>query len=195
MNGHALQPFGHPRYTIKRPFLTLFGRKFHIYGPDGAQVMYVKHKMLTLKDEWNVFSDDSESKALLRVKARQMIGVNIVTDVFDAGTGEKVGAVRNKGLRSLFRDTWEVLDVNDNVIGSFAEDSNALLRRFLPFLRGHWHMDVGGQRVATLDQEFRFFTKEFTLQMDTSSARCDARLVVGCTMLALMREIAREQQN
>jgi uncharacterized protein YxjI len=192
---NALQPFALPRYTIKRPFLTLFGRTFRVYGPDGAMVMFVKHKILTLKDEWNVYSDDSESKALLRVKARQMIGMNIVTDVFDAATGEKVGAVRNKGLRSIVRDTWEVLDTSDNVVGAFAEDSNALLRRFFPFLRGHWHMAIGGQSVAKLDQEFRFFTKEFTLEMDTSSTKVDARLVIGCTMLALMREIAREQQN
>ena len=103
--------------------------------------------------------------------------------------------MRNKGLRSLFRDTWEVLDVSDNVVGSFGEDSNALLRRFFPFLRGHWHMAIGGQSVAKLDQEFRFFTKEFTLEMNPSGGKCDPRLIVGCTMLALMREIAREQQN
>lgn len=195
----ALQPFAQPRYTIKRPFFTLFGRKFHVYGPDGGLVMYVRHKILTLKDEWNIYTDDTEKNALLRVKARQMIGVNIVTDVFDAGSGQKVGAVRNKGLKSLFKDTWEVLDVNDNVIGAFAEDSNALLRRFFPFLRGHWSMQVGGQTVAKLDQEFRFFIKEFTLHMDASalasSGKVDPRLVIGCTMLALMREISREQQQ
>ena len=189
--GSAAAPFGLGNYTIKRPFLTLFGRKFHVFGPDGSQVMFVKHKILTFKDEWNIYADESESNALIRVKARQAIGLNIVTDVFDAKSGEKVGAVRNKGLKSIVRDTWEVLDTADNVIGSFGEDSNALLRRFIPILLGHWHMDVGGTSVAKIDQVFRFFTKEFTLAI-TPGAKVDPRLASGCAMLALMRELMRE---
>lgn len=187
----AAAPFALGTYTIKRPFLTLFGRKFHIFGPDGRQVMFVKHKILTFKDEWNIYTDESESTALIRVKARQAIGLNIVTDVFDAKTGEKVGAVRNKGLKSIVRDTWEVLDTSDNVVGKFGEDSNALLRRFIPILLGHWHMEVGGATVAKVDQVFRFFTKEFSLSV-SEGAKVDARLVVGCAMLALMRELMRE---
>lgn len=189
----AAAPFGFGHYTIKRPFLTLFGRKFHVFGPDGQQVMYVKHKILTFKDEWNIFSDESESNALLRVKARQAIGLNIITDVFDAKSGEKVGAVRNKGLKSIVRDSWEVLDTNDNVVGQFGEDSNALLRRFIPVLLGHWHMEIGGSSVAKVDQVFRFFTKEFTLAI-SEQRKVDPRLVIGCAMLALMRELMRESQ-
>lgn len=192
--GSAAAPFQLGSYTIKRPFLTLLGRKFHVFGPDGRQVMYVRHKILTFKDEWNIFTDDSESAALLRVKARQAIGLNIVTDIFDAQTGEKVGAVRNKGLKSIVRDTWEVLDASDNVVGQFGEDSNALLRRFLPFLLGHWHMEIGGSTVAKVDQVFRFFTKEFTLGI-ADARRVDPRLAVACAMLALMRELMRESQG
>ncbi|OGQ14420.1 MAG: hypothetical protein A2138_24005 [Deltaproteobacteria bacterium RBG_16_71_12] len=187
----AAAPFALGSYTIKRPFLTLFGRKFHVFGPDGQQVMFVKHKILTFKDEWNIYTDESESTALIRVKARQAIGLNIITDVYDAKTGEKVGAVRNKGLKSIVRDTWEVLDTSDNVVGSFGEDSNALLRRFIPILLGHWHMEVGGTTVAKVDQAFRFFTKEFALSI-TDGGKVDARLAVGCAMLALMRELMRE---
>lgn len=187
----AATPFALGSYVIKRPFLTLFGRKFNVFGPDGQQVMFVKHKILTFKDEWNIYTDQSESTALIRVKARQAIGLNIVTDVFDAKTGEKVGAVRNKGLKSIVRDTWEVLDASDNVVGKFGEDSNALLRRFIPILLGHWHMEVGGTTVAKVDQTFRFFTKEFSLSI-TEGGKVDPRLAIGCTMLALMRELMRE---
>lgn len=192
--GSAAAPFALGQYTVKRPFLTLLGRKFHVFGPDGQQVMFVKHKILTFKDEWNIYTDESESRALLRVKARQAIGLNIVTDVFDAQTGEKVGAVRNKGLKSIVRDTWEVLDTNDDVVGQFGEDSNALLRRFIPLLLGHWHMEIGGSTVAKVDQVFRFFTKEFTLAI-TDGRRVDPRLAVACAMLALMRELLRESQG
>jgi uncharacterized protein YxjI len=192
--GSAAAPFALGQYTIQRPFLTLFGRKFRVLGPDGALVMFVRHKILTFKDEWNIYTDESESNALLRVKARQAIGLNIVTDIFDAKTGEKVGAVRNKGLKSIVRDTWEVLDTSDNIVGKFGEDSNALLRRFLPILLGHWHMEMGGTTVAKVDQVFRFFTKEFTLSI-SDGRKVDPRLAIACAMLALMREIMRESQG
>lgn len=192
--GLSVDPFSHTTFTIKRPFFTLFGRSFSVYSPDGQLVLFVKHKVFTFKDEWNIFRDESEQVPLIRVKARQAIAMNIVTDVFDATTGNVVGTVRNKGLKSIIRDTWEVLGATEaEVRGSFTEDSNALLRRFIPLLLGHWHMDIDGTPVAKLDQVFRFFTKEFTLEI-TAPGRVDPRFIVGCAMLALMKEIAREQQ-
>jgi len=53
--------------------------------------------------------------------------------VVDSAYNQKVGALRRRGLQSILRDEWEVLDANDNVIGKLFEDSMglALLRRFL----------------------------------------------------------------
>lgn len=186
--------FAQKTYSIRRPYFTFLGRKFYVYGADGQQVLFVKHKIFSFKDEWSMFSDDSEGTPLLRVKARTIMGMNIITDVFDAATGERVGSVRNKGLKSIFKDTWEILDDADQPRGLFSEDSNALLRRFIPLLRGHWKLEMGGAVVAKLDQEFRWFTKEFTLDLSMAAGRVDPRLAVAVAMLALMREIARESQ-
>src|SRR5690349_11208951 len=117
MTGLMTSRFAQQKYTIKRPFLTLFGRTFDVFGADGQQVLYVKHKIFTLKDEWNIFADSSEKTPLMRVKARSLIGFNIITDVFDSATNEKIGSVRNKGLKSIFKDTWEILDDSDQPMG------------------------------------------------------------------------------
>lgn len=189
----ATNAFGHAKYTIKRPFFTFFGRKFHVYAPDGTMVMYVNHKLFTWKDEWIVYSDESEKTPLLRVKARAAIALNMTTDVTDAQTGEKVGTIRARGLKSILHDTWDILDLNDQPVGLFTEDSLAILRRFLPILLGKWHGEMGGQKVVMLSQVFRFFTKEFTLDLSMSGGRIDPRLAVACSLLALTREIQREQ--
>lgn len=187
----ASDPFAHQRFTIKRPWLSFLGRRLYVHGPDGRVVMFVRHKLMTLRDEWNVYSDESQTTALLRVKARQALAMNVITDVVDAASGQPVGAVRNKGLKSLVRDTWELLGEGDREIGRFVEDSNALLRRFIPMLLGHWHLEVGGQEVARLHQQWRWFAKEFTLEI-TAPGQVDNKLVLGCALLALMREMARE---
>ncbi|MBN9165957.1 MAG: LURP-one-related family protein [Myxococcales bacterium] len=187
----AAGPFGHGTYTVKRPFFTFLGREFRVYDPNGNQVLYVRHKVFSLKDRWSIFTDDTMQVPLVSIGARQIFGIDITTDVFDANTNQPIGAVRSKGLKSILRDTWEVLGPGDQVIGTFQEDSNALLRRLLPLLLGRWHMEVNGREVARVQQVFRFFTKEFTLQLVPGGV--DPRFAIACALLALTREIMRER--
>jgi len=194
MGGRELAsgPFSHRRYTIKRPWLTFLGRKFYVYDESGQLVVFVQHKILTFKDEWNMFADEAMQRPLLRVKAKKAIALDSVSDITDAQTGMLVGSVRNKGLKSIVRDTWELMGDVEQPIGKFVEDSSALLRRFIPLLRGHWHVERDGRVVAKLDQLFRFFGAEMTLEI-VEPGVVDPRLVVACAMLAVMREVVREQ--
>lgn len=191
-SGLATNAFSHTRYRIERPFFTFLGRAFRVYDPNGVQVLYVRHKVFSLKDRWSIFTDDSMTVPLVSVGARQIFGIDIITDVVDAASGQPLGAIRNKGWKSILRDTWELLGPGDAVVGHFQEDSNALLRRFLPILLGKWHLEMHGREVARLSQVFRFFTKEFTLELVPGGA--DPRFVMACALLALTREIMRESR-
>ena len=59
---------------------------------------------------------------ILLVRARQIIALNIAHDVFDPSTGEKIGSIRSRGLKSIIRDVWDILDVNDQPIGLISEE-------------------------------------------------------------------------
>lgn len=187
----AVGPFAHPRYTIVRPFFTLFGREFRVFDDAGNQVLYVRHKVFTLKDRWSIFTDATMQTPLVTIGARQIFGIDITTDVFDALSNQPIGAVRSKGFKSILRDTWEVLAPGDRPIGLFQEDSNALLRRFIPLLLGRWHLELQGREVMRLQQVFRFFTKEFRLEL-VNDGSVDPRFAIACALLALTREIMRE---
>ena len=151
-----------------------------------------------MKDEWNVYTDTNMATSLVRVKARQAIGVNIETDIFDTASGQVVGTVRNKGLKSIVRDTWEVLDQGGNVIGELAEDSNSMVRRLLPtffgwsIMPGKWHLTINGQLAMEIVEQRTFFAKAFDVKLVRGVA--DPRFAVGCALLALMREIMRESR-
>jgi hypothetical protein len=191
----GLASLGHATYTIKRPFWSLLGRKFHVYAPDGALVMFVKHPIFKLRQEFTIFTDESESTPLIVIKQRQIMALNVAHDVFDASGGQKLGTIRSRGLKSIVRDTWDILDPNDQPAGLLQEDGAALLRRFIPLLLGKWRIELGGQVVATVRQVFRFFVKEFTLDLTMNDNRIDPRFAVACALLALMKEIAREQSS
>jgi len=198
-DGMAASPFAHDRYTIKRNYWTLFGRDFQVSDPNGTPCMHVRHKLFTLRGEWNIFTDSSQRAALVRLKAREAIGLNFTTDVFDAQTGACVGTVRLKGLKSIVRDAWEVLDAGGNVIGALAEDSNGLLRRLLPtffgmpLILGHWILTVGGTPVMEVTEARTFFVKTFVVTIAPGAV--DRRFAIGCALLALMRELIRESPD
>lgn len=183
----------HPVLTIKRPFWSLLGRKFHVYAPDGSLVAFVKHPLLKLKQEFTIYTDESETVPLLHVKGRQLIALNMSFDVFDAATGQMVGSIRRRGLKSIFRDTFELLAPNEQVVGVCEEEGAAFLRRLFPILLGKWKIELGGQLVGQIRQVFRFFVKEFTLDLTQNQNRIDPRFAIALGIFALMMESARER--
>ena len=185
--------FAHQRYLIKRPFWSILGRKYHVYAPDGSLVMFLKHPLMKLRSEFTIYTDESESTPLLIVKSRNLIAINMAHDVIDPATGEKTGSIRTRGIKSMVRDTWDLLDANDQVIGLMEEEGPALLRRFLKFLPGRHKIELNGQLVATLKQNFRFFIKEVVLDLSPGGDKLDHRFAIGCALLALMSESAREE--
>jgi hypothetical protein len=124
----------------------------------------------------------------LSIKARQIMDFSAAYDVVDTEMNQKVGVLRRKGLRSILRDEWEVLDANDRVIGQLFEDSIplALLRRLVlgSWLPQNYDLTVGETRVADLRQNFNIFRYELNLDfsMDTIN-RLDRRVGIAAGIL------------
>jgi hypothetical protein len=184
--------FAHQQYVIKRPFLSIFGRRYYVYAPDGSPVVFLKHPLMRLRGEFTIFADDTETTPLLLVRARKILALNMAHDVFDPNTNEQIGSIRSRGLKSIIRDVWDILDVNDQPIGMIEETGTAWLRRLIKFLPGRHKMELHGQLVATLKQTFRFFIKEEVLDLTPGGDRLDHRFAVACALLVLMQESARE---
>jgi hypothetical protein len=190
--GPHIDRFAYQQYVIKRPFLSFLGRKYYVYAPDGSLVVFLKHPLMKLRGEFTIYADDTETTPMLVVRARQVIALNMVHDVMDPNTGEKLGSIRSRGLKSIFRDVWDILDANDQPIGLIEETGVAMLRRFIKFLPGRHKIELNGQLVATLRQTFRFFIKEEVLDLSPGGDKLDHRFAVACALLALMKESARE---
>jgi uncharacterized protein YxjI len=179
--------FQHPRYLLKRQALALTG-KFRFYDPNGTQVMFSEQKMFRLREDIRVYSDESKTQEVLSIKARQIIDFSAAYDVVDTAMNQKVGALRRKGLRSLLRDEWEILDANDRVIGLLFEDSIglALLRRLVlgSWLPQNYDMTFGETRVGDLRQNFNLLRYELNLDFSMDVSRLlDRRLGIAAGIL------------
>jgi len=180
-------------YIIRRKFWSIFERVFRVFTGDGQLIMYIQHPVFRLREEFTVFADEARTRPLLLIKSRQVVAINFSYDVSDAQTGQLLGSVQKKGLRSIVRDKFVILDPGGTEIGYAEEQGASLLRRFFPFLTSKHSIFVGGEQVAYIRQVFRFFTKEF--MVDTRPASVDPRFVLAVALLALIAEARREDRN
>jgi hypothetical protein len=189
--------FTHHHYELKRQVLALTG-KIRIYGPAGNLVLYSEQKMFKLREDIRAYEDESKSRELLWIQARQVIDFAAAYDVIDSTMGQKVGVLRRKGWRSLTQDTWEVLDPYDQAIGVMREDSlgRALLRRLLLGTLLPQQYDIllsDGRSAASFHQHFHLFRYELGIDFRGEGEGLDRRL--GLAAAILLAIIEGKQQN
>ena len=186
-------PFSHTQFLARKKVFSFLGQKFHLYAPDGSVAAFVKQAAFKLKEDIRVYSDESATTELLSIKARAVMDFSASYDVVDSRNGQKVGALRRKGLKSILKDEWVVLDANDRELGIITEDSAlmATLRRFLSnLIPQNFDMIIGGERVADFKQRFNpfVFKMDVDFSMDPQGQRCDRRLGLAAVILLLAIE-------
>jgi len=176
--------FENNRYLIRRKLLKIFGASFHIYSPGGALLGFCAQKAFRLKEDIRIYTDESKRVPLMSIRARAMIDFSAGYDIVDETTGESVGAARRKGFSSLLRDSWEVLDSSDHVLGQVKEDSmlKASMRRFLSNLIPQT-FQLGSQGSgAVFKQRFNPLIYKLEVSLDPECT-IDPRLVFGVATL------------
>jgi uncharacterized protein YxjI len=88
----------------------------------GSTVCYVKQKMFKLKEAVTVYGDESQSQLLCEIKADRVIDWSAAYHFTDAN-GETFGSVRRKGMRSLWKAHYDVLDENGQHVSTIQEEN------------------------------------------------------------------------
>lgn len=179
--------YQYDRYLLKRQVLALAGR-FRLYNPGGQLVLYSQQKLFKLKEDIRAYADESMGQELLYIQARRIIDFSAAYDVYDSLERCRVGVLRRRGMHSMVRDEWEVLDADERLVGVLIEDTltQALLRRFLlgTLLPQNYDLLVDGVRAADLRQRFNLFRYELDLDFSLDPAhRLDPRLGIAAAIL------------
>lgn len=178
--------FQQSHYLIRRKVLKLFGGAFHIYDAQGRVVLYSQMKAFKLREDIRLYGDESMREEILVISARTWADISTVYDVTDS-SGAKVGSLQRRGLKSLLRDEWTIMDAAGAQIGLIREDSAllAFLRRTaLGFLPQKYSVTMGESEVAELSQNLNPFV--YKLNVDFSrdpGARLDRRLGIAAGIL------------
>lgn len=181
------QSFQHTHYLVRKKIFKLVGAAFHIYDPNGNVVFYSKQKAFKLKEDIRVFTGEDMRTEVLTILARKIIDFSSAYDVFDPINNVKVGALKRRGMKSILKDEWIIMDAEDNERGLIQEDSMllALIRRFLTnLIPQKYHGLVNGRQVCFFRQNFNPFVTKMTLDysMDANGV-LDRRLGIAGAIL------------
>jgi hypothetical protein len=140
-------------------------------------------KAFKLKEDICLYDNEEMLTKFITIKARSVIDFSATYDVFDAVLGNKLGAFKRKGLKSLIKDEWIILDKDDNEIGIITEDSMvlALIRRILlNLIPQEYNVSINGEQVCKYKQNFNPFVSKINVDFSMdSNNKFDKRLGIA----------------
>ncbi|MFC4164275.1 hypothetical protein ACFOWU_11440 [Epilithonimonas zeae] len=103
--------------------ITTLASDFNITDKNGNYVAYVRQKMFKLKEDVIVFNDESKTQELFNIKANQWIDFNASYMITDLVNGKKFGRLARKGVRSIWKSRYDIIDENDQPKYQINEDN------------------------------------------------------------------------
>ncbi len=104
-------------YPVTMTFkLLALAPQISVRDANDQLLLYVRQKLLKLKEEIHIFADDSRTQQLYSIHADRIIDWSARYTVSNA-SGQTVGAVKRHGTRSLWRASYDVLDGDRAVFG------------------------------------------------------------------------------
>ncbi|SDX08113.1 hypothetical protein [Paenibacillus sp. CF384] len=184
--------FNHHQYVVRKQILSLVGAKIDIFDIDERPVLFSKMKAFKLKEDIRLYGDETMQEELITIQARSVIDFSSTFDVVDVETGNKIGSLRRKGMKSIFKDEWAILSPSESEIGLVKEDNAllALLRRFLTnLIPQHYNVEVNGTKVGVFKQNFNPFVQKLNLDFSVDHEdKLDRRLGLAAAVLLIAVE-------
>lgn len=178
--------FQHNHYLFRRKVFKLFGGAFQVYDESGNLLFYSKQKAFKLREDFRVYSGERQAEELLTIKTLQILDIGATYNVQDTTTGEAIGAIRRKGLKSMVKDEWIFLSNDGREMGRLTERSiaGAFLSRFISLIpQTYVIISADGREVAEIKQHFNPFVLKYTMTIVEPRPSIDRRLLISSWIL------------
>jgi uncharacterized protein YxjI len=165
----------------------------------GQLLMYVRQKLLALKENVKIFADEGQTQLLFEIQADRIIDFSARYTIRTAA-GQVIGSVKRKGLRSLWSATYEIQDAGGQDVGLIKEENPWLkvldsILSEIPFLgmlvNPAYLISLRGQQTLYLKKQPAVFEGKFTLDRQAQASATDEQLLIASTIMAMMLERSR----
>lgn len=173
--------------------------QIRVLDASGQLALYVRQKLLALKEDVKVFADEGQQRQLLQIKADRIIDFSAQYNITAIGGGP-AGSVKRRGMRSLWKATYDIKDPSGAEVGLIHEENPWLkvLDSFaseIPFLgmliNPAYLVDLRGQTVLYLKKQPAFFEGRFTLEKRGEFSEADEKLLLASILMMLLLERQR----
>ncbi len=101
-------------YPLELSFkLLALASQIYIRDANGQLLGYVKQKLFKLKEDINIFADESQTRQLYNIKADRVLDFSAKYNFTDA-SGNHLGSIKRQGMRSLWRANYDIFDAASN---------------------------------------------------------------------------------
>jgi uncharacterized protein YxjI len=159
--------------------LIALAPRIHVTDAAGTERMFIHQKTFALKEDILVYNNSNKNNVIFRIRADRIIDFS-ATYRFYQGEGEQLlGAVKRKGMRSLWRATYLIDDANGQSTHHIKEDNpwvkiwDGLLPDIISgfFLHPSYTVYRGANRedesspVMTLQKKSGFFEGRYGIEL------------------------------
>jgi uncharacterized protein YxjI len=170
-----------------------------IVDSQGNLVFYVKQKLFKFKEAITIFADVERTRPLYYIKADRIIDFSARYNFTDSN-GKDIGAVKRRGLRSLWRARYDIFDgetsnLNIQEKNPWVKVADALFAEIpvLGMFTGYVFNPVylvsrtDGTVVMRLEKIPAFLSRKFTIKaVDRMSDREEEQVLLSLMMMLLL---------
>ncbi|MBD3370946.1 hypothetical protein GF402_11380 [Candidatus Fermentibacteria bacterium] len=173
-------------YLFRRKMFKIFGGAFHVKDSSGETVMYSTQKAFKLREDMSIWASERKERELLKIRTPQILDWGATYFVTDSTTGEEVGAIARKGLKSVVRDEWKFLSAEQEEIGTLTESgwARAIISRLIKLVPQKYVIrSSDGREISTVKQHFNIFILKYTMDIHEPYPPIDRRLMIAMGIL------------
>jgi uncharacterized protein YxjI len=175
----------------------------HLTDASGQEIFFIHQKFFKLKEDVRIYSNSQKTEELYRIHADRIIDISAEYRFFDSKSGASLGSVKQKGLKSLIKATFTLLDENGLHTHQVVEANPwakvaDLFLSIIPFgaifsgLLFHPHYlvqsELSQRPVMALKKKSSFIQSEFEIEVfeQNLSKEEEQRLLLSLLMIALL---------
>jgi hypothetical protein len=183
-------------YRIRRKVLTV-GNRYYIEDMQGRILGFSKQKIMRVKDDIRVYSDENQTSELFRIQQENIVDDWGTWAVIESMTNTCVGKMRRSYLSNFAEDEYALLDPYNQQIGRVVEPSGrGLMRKYLPgggLVTEQVKVEYYGRLVAYIQQQFKVIGDTWEVDCQYLPPQFDRRTLL--TAMLLMGMVERNENR
>jgi uncharacterized protein YxjI len=189
------------QYPLTLSFkIMAIARQLSVTEATGQLAMYVKMKILKLKEEVLVFSDKERTQKLFTIKADRVIDFSAKYNFSDAA-GTPLGAVKRRGMKSLWKSHYDIFESGEEAVMTIQEEnpwvkvmdaifqSIPVVGTFAGYVFHPVYIvaDTAGKTLMKLKKQPAFFEGKFEIEkVEEIDAQTETRILLSLMMMLLL---------